>query len=123
MGRAQQCRHWRSASCDENIGGEGYQLLCIAAHLGLVATSPSQFDMKVLTLDPPGACKSLKKGVEVGVSVGIIGIDSIKHADATHLGLLRTRGKRPRCRAADEHDELASFQLSELHVLPLIRGP
>jgi hypothetical protein len=45
-----------------------------------------------------------------------------EHANALHpLGLLRTRGKRPRRCSGEKRDELAP--LSELHTLPLIRGP
>jgi hypothetical protein len=36
---------------------------------------------------------------------------------------LCTCGKRPRRRSGEKRDELAPFQLSELHTLPLIRGP
>jgi hypothetical protein len=39
-----------------------------------------------------------------------------EHADAPHpLGLLRTRRERPHSRAAEQRDEIASFQLIELH--------
>ena len=35
-----------------------------------------------------------------------------------HSRLLRTRRERPRCRAAEKGDELASFQMIELHSIP-----
>jgi hypothetical protein len=37
-------------------------------------------------------------------------------ADHRHRCLLRTRGKRPCCRTAEQGDELASFQSIELHL-------
>src|SRR5215468_10129897 len=47
-----------------------------------------------------------------------------QHADAPHLlGLLRSRRQRPRCcRAAEQRDELAPFQLIELHSVPASQG-
>jgi hypothetical protein len=43
-----------------------------------------------------------------------------QHADAPDLFcLLRARGERPRCRAAEQRYELTSLQLIKLHVLPL----
>jgi hypothetical protein len=57
------------------------------------------------------------------------GIDSIREAgsrgapeksDHWHRGLLRARRERPhRHRAAEKRDELASFQLIELHSIPV----
>jgi hypothetical protein len=38
------------------------------------------------------------------------------------LALLRPRRERPGRRAADERDELASFQLIELHSVPVSQG-
>jgi hypothetical protein len=40
-------------------------------------------------------------------------------ADPAHaLALLRTPRERPRSRAAEQRDELATLQLSKLHLLP-----
>jgi hypothetical protein len=47
-------------------------------------------------------------------------VSTLGNADATHpVGLLRARRKRPRCHTTEERDEVAPFQLSELHALPL----
>ena len=44
-------------------------------------------------------------------------------AEAPHaFGLLRAWGERPRRRAADQRDELATLQLSKLHPLPQARS-
>jgi hypothetical protein len=44
-------------------------------------------------------------------------------ADAPHpLGLLCPRRERPRCRAAEQRDEVAAFQLIELHSFPPAKG-
>jgi hypothetical protein len=42
-----------------------------------------------------------------------------KHSDLSHpLGLLRARRKRPCSCAAEQRDEVAPFQLIELHSVP-----
>jgi hypothetical protein len=42
------------------------------------------------------------------------------HADAAHsLGLLCAGTQRPRCRAAQQRDELTPFQVNELHTRTL----
>jgi hypothetical protein len=43
-------------------------------------------------------------------------------AENRHHRLLRPRGERPRCRAAEQRDEVASFQLIELHSIPASQG-
>jgi hypothetical protein len=45
----------------------------------------------------------------------------IEESDHRHRWLLRARHLRPRCRAAEQTDKLAPFQLIELHPLPLAR--
>jgi hypothetical protein len=46
-----------------------------------------------------------------------------QHAYAPHSAiLLRTRGERPRCRAAEERNEVAAFQMIELHSIPASQG-
>jgi hypothetical protein len=46
-----------------------------------------------------------------------------KTSDHRHCRLLRARRERPRhCRAAEQRDELAAFQLIELHSIPASQG-
>ena len=48
---------------------------------------------------------------------------SVEHAYAgDRARLLRTGGERPRCRAAEQRDELAPFYLIELHSVPVSQG-
>jgi hypothetical protein len=46
---------------------------------------------------------------------------AVEEPDHRHRRLLRPRRERPRHRAAEQRDELAPFQLRELHALPLAR--
>ena len=46
-----------------------------------------------------------------------------EHADAPQLaGLLRARRERPRRSAAEQRDELAAFQMVDLHSVPASQG-
>jgi hypothetical protein len=61
---------------------------------------------------------------DAGLSFRIIRSRVHEHADAPHpLRLLRARRERPRHRrAAEQRDEVAAFQLIEVHLIPANRG-
>ena len=65
---------------------------------------PAVFNRAVLTLDKAGLPEALAKGRREGHVAG----RAAQKADHRHRRLLRTRGERPRCRAAEERDERAS---------------
>jgi hypothetical protein len=50
------------------------------------------------------------------------GDPTVEKTDNRHRRLLRPRRKRPRRRAAEKGDELASFQMIELHSIPASLG-
>jgi hypothetical protein len=60
---------------------------------------------------------------EAGQSFLIVRRQIREHADAAHpCRLLRARRERPcSCRAAEQRDEIAAFQLTKLHPLPLAK--
>src|SRR5262245_43186765 len=62
--------------------------------------------------------RALKSRLPLGSSLA--SLTSRAHADAPHpLAPLRARRERPQCRgAAEKADELAAFQLIELHSVP-----
>ena len=51
-------------------------------------------------------------------SIGLDGANSSRCSAPHPLALLRARRERPRRRAAEQRDEVASFQPIELHLVP-----
>jgi hypothetical protein len=49
-------------------------------------------------------------------------LDGAEEPDHRQRRLLRARHERPRCRTAEQRDEVASFQLIELHSIPASQG-
>jgi hypothetical protein len=71
---------------------------------------------------PPEFLQPLAQGRNACLSVRIVRSQHY-YGEAPHtLGLLRARRERPRCRAAEQRDELATFQLIELHSFSASQG-
>src|SRR6516162_1129069 len=47
---------------------------------------------------------------------------AVEKANYRHRRLLRTRRERPRCRAAEQREEIAPFQLIKFHSIPAGQG-
>jgi hypothetical protein len=78
---------------------------------------PAIFDRDILTLDMASVFEALAKSAQaLRVSVWRRDVEKPNHR---HRRLLRARHERPCRRTAEQPDELASFQLTQLHVLPL----
>ena len=83
----------------------------------VAALQPVVLDRHVLALEIAGFLEALtKRGTILRRAFRRAGVDYSHHR---HSRLLRTRRERPARYAAEERDELAPFQLIELHVLPL----
>src|SRR5438067_5466306 len=77
-----------------------------------------------LPLSPPHLSERLCKHGNAALRFRVTLPKRHKQADLPHpIGLLRVRGEWPCSRQAAEHgDELASFQLIELHSMPASQG-
>jgi len=74
---------------------------------------PPEFDGHVLALDVAALAQSL---AESSHSIcERLRRAELEHSNHRHCRLLRARHERPHGRGAEERDELATFQLIELH--------
>jgi hypothetical protein len=82
-----------------------------------VAPAPAEVDANIEALNPAQLRQRLCERQSVTLRYRIIRKKRpVEHPDAAHpLGLLRAQRKRPRCRSGEKCDELAPFQLIELH--------
>src|SRR5262245_18783022 len=94
------------------LSGEG-------AHAVGVAARPAVIDVEISALTPTQSLQPLPKRLDAALSFRVVG-DAHQHADPPHpLALLPPRRERPSSRrAAEQRDELAAFQLIELHSVP-----
>ena len=78
---------------------------------------PAGFDFNIKTLHVAGFSQTLAQSGQIECRFRRCGIED---TEDRHPGLLRARGERPwDRRAAEKRNELAPFQLTELHPLPL----
>jgi hypothetical protein len=77
-------------------------------------------DRDVLALDIAGIFEALAEcAQQVPDRFGRLVVEKPDHR---HRGLLRARRERPRSHAAEQRDELAPFQMIELHSIPASQG-
>src|SRR5262249_49505370 len=80
---------------------------------------PAIVDLNVVALRPPELLECLPESCQISLSFEVV--IGIRHqpANPPHPArLLRARRERPRRRAAEKRDDLAPFQLTNLHALP-----
>src|SRR5262245_45269763 len=97
----------------------------VSANALKIAPAPPEVDADVATLAPTETLQTLPEGCNTGLCRRIVGGRVQERADAPHaLRLLRACREWP-ChrRAAEQRDELAAFQLVELHSVPHQPGP
>jgi hypothetical protein len=120
-----QCAHCLAAIGQNNVG-ERDQLGGVFANVIGFACARAEIDPHVVPFGPTQLPQGLHKFRIAGPHLRIVrGEGGGDYADTPHpLGLLRTRRERPReRRAAEKRDEVAPFQLIELHFDPGQPGP
>src|SRR5262249_2926497 len=73
----------------------------------VLAVQPVVLHCHILTLDVAGFVEAFAE--RSGLAHGGLGRPAVDEAHDRHRRLLRPRRKRPRCRAAEQRDELAPF--------------
>src|SRR5262249_40625591 len=97
---------------------KAYEFLCQRPHTRCFARGPSGLDPQVASLNPTQILKPALESRYTGLSLRIAFSEVHEDRDPPHpLALLRARRERPRSRAAEQRDELASSLVE--HGLPL----
>src|SRR5262252_2627553 len=99
------------------------RVLMTPSSVGGVAKA--KLDLDVAAIDPAQFLQALYQLPDPGLTFWVALREHTQKSDARHpAGLLRPRRERPRGRrAAEQRDELAPFQLIELHSVPCQPGP
>jgi hypothetical protein len=74
----------------------------------VIGRGPAAVNLHVLADGPARLLQALQKCPDASLKFRIVCGSGLEHGDAPYR-LLRMSGERPRCRAADQRDELASF--------------
>src|SRR5262249_1645725 len=78
-----------------------------------IIASPTVVDPNITTHRPSPVLQSLEEPRDAGLPLLIVGGQVHERTDAAHsLARLGVRRDRPRCRAAEQHDELAALHYS-----------
>src|SRR6516225_969902 len=104
LGRARRCRTARSSD-DSHLALDELGHQC--RYTIELILSPTIFDYNIAAIDETGFAEALTKcRGEMGASIGGAVMEK---ANYWHRRLLRPRRERPRRRAAEQRDEIASF--------------
>ena len=105
-----QWHHGRNGDRKNDVRRERNQFRCVSAQAFAVARAPPSFNCYVAAVGPTEMLQALHERGHSTLRLRIVRRERIQHADAPHLlGLLRTRGERPRHnRAAGKYDEFPS---------------
>src|SRR6516165_1981736 len=110
VGRPLSCGSNRRAAADDEVRCRTHQLCRISLDLTQIPTRVSMLDQDIAVLGPAERLETLAKCNDPSQHFGIVLGVWMQECDAPHaLALLRARRKRPRCRAAEQRDELASL--------------
>src|SRR5262245_10045527 len=94
-----------------------YQIGCEVGQSVVLVLRPAILDRHILALDVAGFTKALPECGQIACT-----ISKRRAADQSyhrHCRLLRAYRERPRCRAAEQCDEFATFPLMEMHWVSL----
>jgi hypothetical protein len=94
-------------------GASRDQFRTVSAEALRAASTPARVKLHISALDPAQLLERLSECRNVGLRFGIVRSRVHENADPAHpLALLRTRQERPRRRAAEQRDEVASSDRS-----------
>jgi hypothetical protein len=114
-------RRQRTAGGDDNCHSTENQLRCQRRQSIVLIVGPTVLDRDVFALDIASILEALaQRAHRLRIRFGRL---RVQESDHRHRRLLRACRERPSRRAAEKCDEVASFQLIELHLVPRQPGP
>jgi hypothetical protein len=117
-GRLSQRRHRGAGKGHDDVRLQRDQFHCGFASAIGTAGGPAVVDPHVAAVDPTQLLQSLQERRDASLGYRMVLAERHEHANAPHpLRLLRPCRERPRCRAAEQRDELAPSRVE--HGLPL----
>ena len=104
---------------EDDVRRERGQFRGVSANVIGIDPCPTKFDPHAAAIGPAQLRQLLDQRGDAGDCFRVGRGRGVQHADPPYrAGLLRARRDRPRSRAAEQRDELAAFQLIELHLVP-----
>src|SRR3984957_20885047 len=103
----QKCSNAGTYGSENDVRRQSDQLVCILAIVIWILSRPTNFGVKIVSLDPPQILKGLRKALHPLLGDRVIGGVTLQDAGLSNsIGPLRARGRRRQARATNKTEKL-----------------